>query len=224
VCRPGAAAPHVVPEAAGAPAVFPVGAVPGSPRSEARWPHVDARILALARCGATPGRARAGSADVLAGRLVHRLFARHLPADLGPEAIRDHAWRLLTGEERVEPDRGARVDAAVSAYLRLRASPELAGILESGEAVYEVPFSYVVANPSPEEIAAAGIAGAEAVEGLIVRGTIDCLVWRRDGGIAVVEVKTGRRAAWHEEQLRIYVEAIRTAEPGRVVEGRLIYG
>jgi ATP-dependent helicase/nuclease subunit A len=223
VCRPETPPPRVPPTPARPPDILPVYAA-RAPRSETRWPHIDARALALARAGATAGRPPAGASDVLVGRLVHRLLARGLPADLDLEAIRSLARRLLTGEERVEPDLDARVDEAAGAYLRLRASPDLAQLLEAGEAAYEVPFSWALPDPSPEAIAAAGAASAEEVEGLIVRGTIDCLIWRQDGGLTVVEVKTGRQAAWHDAQLQIYVEAIRAAAPGRAVEGRLIYG
>ena len=36
---------------------------------------------------------------------------------------------------------------------------------------------------------------------MILRGTFDCLVQRRDGGITVLELKTGKPAPEHEQQL-----------------------
>jgi RecB family endonuclease NucS len=58
----------------------------------------------------------------------------------------------------------------------------------------------------------------------VVRGTIDCLVRKADGGLLVVEFKTGRRRPIHQRQLDLYVEAARRLEPGATdVRGALLY-
>ena len=58
---------------------------------------------------------------------------------------------------------------------------------------------------------------------MILRGTFDCLVQRRDGGITVLELKTGEPAPEHEQQLSTYVTAARALFPGMRVEGKLVY-
>jgi RecB family exonuclease len=77
-------------------------------------------------------------------------------------------------------------------------------LLEGGERLDEVPFSLVE-------------------RGVLLRGTIDCLVRRPDGSVAVIEFKSGRQEAWHADQLAVYVRAARLMFPGTAVEGRLIY-
>ena len=58
---------------------------------------------------------------------------------------------------------------------------------------------------------------------MILRGTFDCLVQRRDGGITVLELKTGKPAPEHEQQLEMYLTAARAMFPGTPVEGKLVY-
>ena len=57
----------------------------------------------------------------------------------------------------------------------------------------------------------------------ILRGTFDCLVRRRDGGVTVLELKTGKPAPEHDQQLEIYLTAARAMFPGTQVEGKLVY-
>ena len=78
--------------------------------------------------------------------------------------------------------------------------------LESGEALFEVPFSV-----------------REASSPVILRGTFDCLIRRRDGGVTVLELKTGKPAPEHDQQLEIYLTAARAMFPGTPVEGKLVY-
>ena len=58
---------------------------------------------------------------------------------------------------------------------------------------------------------------------MILRGTFDCLIHRRDGGITVLELKTGKPAAEHDQQLEMYVTAAKAMYPGMPVEGMLVY-
>ncbi len=146
----------------------------------------------------------------LTGTLVHRLFERFgttLDGTAGVETIADAVVRLLRDEEAVEA--GGIEDVcqqACTAYLALCAQPVLVQALESGEALFEVPFSV---RPASER--------------MILRGTFDCLVQRRDGGVTVLELKTGRPAPEHQRQLATYVKAARALFPGMPVEGTLVY-
>lgn len=146
----------------------------------------------------------------LAGTLVHRLFERvglSGAASTDSPAIADELARLLKDEESAEAGDAEEVfRQAAEAYTALCASPLLAEALEAGEALFEVPFSVRPAG-SP----------------VILRGTFDCLVRRRDGGVTVLELKTGKPAPEHEQQLSIYLAAARALFPAVPVDGTLIY-
>ena len=58
---------------------------------------------------------------------------------------------------------------------------------------------------------------------IILRGTFDCLVRRHDGGVTVLELKTGKPMPEHDEQLATYLAAARALFPGAPVQGTLIY-
>ncbi|HKY21674.1 MAG TPA: UvrD-helicase domain-containing protein [Vicinamibacterales bacterium] len=144
----------------------------------------------------------------LAGTLVHRLFERSGIALAGDRTrIAGELALLLKDEESVEAgDIQHLFDQACDAYLGLCAQPILSEELEAGEALFEVPFSV---RPGSSQT--------------ILRGTFDCLVKRHDGGVTVLELKTGKRAPEHEQQLSAYLTAARALFPGRPVEGRLVY-
>jgi ATP-dependent exoDNAse (exonuclease V) beta subunit len=57
----------------------------------------------------------------------------------------------------------------------------------------------------------------------MVRGTIDCLVRRPDGGVSVLEFKTGARRPEHLEQLNLYRRAATLLFPGAQVDEHLVY-
>ena len=146
----------------------------------------------------------------LAGTLVHRLFERSGIALAGEgERITGELALLLKDEESVEAgDTEGLLGQARDAYLALCAQPILSNELEAGEALFEVPFSLrPAASPT------------------ILRGTFDCLVRRRDGGVTVLELKTGARAPEpeHEQQLAAYLTAARALFPGKAVDGKLVY-
>jgi ATP-dependent helicase/nuclease subunit A len=150
------------------------------------------------------------SSRSLSGTLVHRLFERFgtsLAVDGNHEAIPNELGRLIRDEEIVEAGDVAPVfEQARSAYLALCREQALVAALESGEAFFEVPFSVRTASSQ-----------------LILRGTFDCLIQRRDGGITLVELKTGKPAPEHDEQLAVYLTAARSMFPGAPVEGKLVY-
>ncbi len=146
----------------------------------------------------------------LTGTLVHRLFERFgtsLAGDTTPQAIADELARLIRDEETVEAGDVEQVfKQARGAYLALCAQRSLRQALESGDALFEVPFSV---RPASSQ--------------MILRGTFDCLIQRRDGGVTVLELKTGKPAPEHGQQLDMYLTAARAMFPGTPVEGKLMY-
>ncbi len=150
------------------------------------------------------------SSPSLTGTLVHRLFERFgttLRGGPGSPAIADELALLIRDEEVIDADDLDQVfEHACDAYLALCEQPALVQALESGDAIFEVPFSV---RPAAAQ--------------MILRGTFDCLVQRRDGGVTVLELKTGRPAPEHEQQLSTYLTAARALFPGTAVEGKLVY-
>ena len=130
-----------------------------------------------------------------------------LSDEAGVPRIAGELARLLRDEEAIEAGDVERVFArAGEAYLALCGQPRLVDALASGEPIFEVPFSV-----------------RPAAAPMILRGTFDCLVRRRDGGITVLELKTGTPAPGHEQQLATYVAAARALFPDAPVEGTLVY-
>ena len=150
------------------------------------------------------------SSRSLTGTLVHRLFERFgtsLAGDAHAQPIADELARLIRDEETVEAGDVEQVfSQARSAYLALCGQRTLSQALESGNALFEVPFSV---RPGSSQT--------------ILRGTFDCLIQRSDGGMTVLELKTGKPAPEHEQQLEMYLTAARAMFPGTPVEGKLIY-
>jgi ATP-dependent helicase/nuclease subunit A len=146
--------------------------------------------------------------DVVVGRLVHRLLQfSDAPDAADPEAISRRATALLTSDERgTVEDVDAVVDAALRALAAIRARPDVAELLASGDVWHEVPFS--MADPGSPTI---------------LRGTIDCLVRRPGGGLTVLEFKTGAPRPSHERQLELYVQAVKQLFRDVKVDGLLVY-
>jgi ATP-dependent helicase/nuclease subunit A len=146
----------------------------------------------------------------LTGTLVHRLFERCGPSLAGDDRDQDiveELGRLIRDEEAVEAgDVEPVFDESRRAYRALCGQPMLRQALESGDALFEVPFSVRLASSQ-----------------VILRGTFDCLILGRDGGITVLELKTGKQAPEHGEQLGMYLAAARAMFPGTHVEGKLVY-
>ena len=205
-CGPPGPATIGVPE----PDVVPANLM-GPVEAAPQLPVVSVRALVQPAPLARPGRHWPGEADeVIAGRLVHRLFQRVAVADeaaLSDADLAAHAEALLRSEEREAATAPAElVERACDTWRALARSAHVAGLF-AGEVAYEVPFT--LRDASGE--------GARAV-----RGVIDCLVRGADGALRVVEIKTGRRAAWHEQQLDLYVRAAQALAPGAAVTGVLL--
>jgi ATP-dependent exoDNAse (exonuclease V) beta subunit len=167
-----------------------------------------------------PGEGHAGgrpAADAaLVGTLVHRLFqAAGAEADLDDDWLAQRARAYLSAsDEAAGVDIDAVVLEAVGHFLALRRRPEVAALVESATCHYEVPFSVRMADPPADGV---------GPESIVVRGSIDCLAVLPDGGVRVVELKTGRPQPWHQTQLDMYLRAARALFPNVPVEGQLIY-
>jgi ATP-dependent exoDNAse (exonuclease V) beta subunit len=105
----------------------------------------------------------------------------------------------------------ALLHRAARAYLALRERPDVQALLASGTCLFEVPFSL-----AEMDAAASG-------RPRIVRGAIDCLVWRPDGRVLALDFKTGTRREEHEAQLAVYVRAAQAFCDTADVEGLLLY-
>ena len=144
-----------------------------------------------------------------AGMLVHRLFEAPLLPDASEQAHLSYARRLLRPEERAAlEDADSTVRRAVATWRSLQQREDVGDLLSAGSRQHEVPFSMQTVRDGST---------------VVLRGTIDCLIHRDDGSIVVVEFKTGGRRPSHQQQLDVYVAAVRALFPGTVVEGRLVY-
>jgi ATP-dependent helicase/nuclease subunit A len=163
--------------------------------------------VAAARAPAVAGGAAAGPARSSAplGTLVHRLLA-------GSRGDPDANWSALAGLARPFVDLAAGLAEPAGVFARAETlaravltRTDVQALLSQGQPLFEVAYS------------------TRTGEGAIERGAIDCLVVSADR-VTVVEFKTGRVQDAHTSQLAAYVEAARRLYPGRVVEGRLVYG
>jgi ATP-dependent helicase/nuclease subunit A len=151
------------------------------------------------------GRTQGPDSDRVQGALVHRLLQRAgIGAALEDATLLELADRLIAGEERVAlMDPGSAARHAVIAYRALRNRADVMQIYASGEALHEVPFSLLV-------------------DGVFVRGAIDCLVVTPDR-VTVLEFKTGRRRPEHAAQVELYRRAAQAMFPDAVAEARVVY-
>jgi hypothetical protein len=140
------------------------------------------------------------------GTLVHRLLERD--PDLGHrdlDRLRLLARRLLRQDDRRGTrDPGAVADAAAALAAAMAEDAALAARLRAGRRWHEVPVAFREGN-------------------VVWRGALDVLVDADDARADVVEFKTGRPGPGHQEQLRLYVEAVRALRPAAAVTGRLAY-
>ena len=206
-----------------APEQRETGVIPGPPadtpvENGVAWPADHVPVESLRRVSVTewldeePAAGEdghRGGAGALTGMLVHRLFQASSGGLLAPAEAQRRLETLLRPEERaVTPDVPRALGAALDIWTRLVARPDLLEVFGGAEVLAEVPFS---------------LRTAQREETVLLRGTIDCLALSADGGVTVLEFKTGARREVHERQLEIYVEAARSMFPDRSVEGRLIY-
>jgi ATP-dependent exoDNAse (exonuclease V) beta subunit len=152
-----------------------------------------------------PDRAWNGDhSDRLLGTIVHRLIHRlGLPDEpLDDETLATVAAHLGRRDERLEADANLGRRAA-AVYRDIWRHADVRAIYQSGEVFHEVPFTL-------------------RTEERILRGTIDCLV-REGARMTLLDFKTGRADAAHEQQLSIYRAAVTRMFPGCAVDARLVY-
>ena len=215
---------HAIRTCASAPPQAAASAVRTTPAvpAESDFAHLDSAVpprQTVAAMIAGPNLVEAGlqtrlsmtaadDSDRLVGSLVHRLLQRE---GLAADAARSDAWiaerlgSLVRVEESIAiADRDTVIRRAAAAYRAFSEHGELRALYLSGTAFHEVPFSL-------------------SIDDRIVRGTIDCLVQKADGDIAVLEFKTGRRRPEHEAQTALYEQAAASLFPGRRVVTQLLY-
>jgi hypothetical protein len=141
---------------------------------------------AVADAGEQPAREDGPASTRLIGTLVHRLLQRlGFAAD---ETTAKAAVRgLLHPEETFDAD-ATVIDAAAAAYAAIASRADVRELYAAGRALHEVPFTM-------------------RLDGAWLRGTIDCVICRPDGGVTVLEFKTGRPRPEHARQVELYRQA-----------------
>jgi ATP-dependent helicase/nuclease subunit A len=162
-------------------------------------------VLAATSDAGVPHVAVVGrESDRLVGTLVHRMLQRFgLGEELDETTIVPRAAALLRDGEAAS----ARADVsglAALAYRLVCGRADVRDLYGRGEAIHVVPFTM-------------------AVDDGIVRGTIDCVVCRADGGVSVLEFKTGRPRPDHLAQVELYRKAAEAVFPGSAVDVKVVY-
>ena len=180
----------------------------GAWRPELPLPRVCASVWAAA---GEEDEGGTGWVDRVTGRLVHRLLQRDAEAASPPAfpTMPDEVADLMSAPERSRLDWRELATAAAAIYDRARQRGAF-DVLLNGSCLFELPFSHRRERD--------GGSGEQ-----IIRGVIDCLYRTPEGGISVIEVKTGRPRPEHERQLARYVDAADVLFPDASVDGRLLY-
>jgi ATP-dependent helicase/nuclease subunit A len=148
--------------------------------------------------------AQGADSDRLTGVLVHRLLQRlglSVACDLA--TVRELAGRLVRPEDDGDGASGEAIERAATLFLSLSAREDVRRIYLSGRPFHEVPFTTMV-------------------EGVPVRGVVDCLVSHADGA-TILEFKTGRPRPEHQSQVEVYRRAMESALPGIPIDVALVY-
>jgi ATP-dependent exoDNAse (exonuclease V) beta subunit len=140
--------------------------------------------------------------------LVHRLLQRLGFGSPDDERLaREIVLGMLKPEEIASSaDRSPTelADEVLGAYRAICRRPEVRAIYLAGDRLHEVPFTM-------------------HLEGVLLRGTIDCIVRDEAGGITLLEFKTGRPRDEHQVQLELYRTAASRLFPGSPIDARLVY-
>jgi ATP-dependent helicase/nuclease subunit A len=204
-CRPAPDAPAVEAEPAlPAPADLDALSVPAPGIVTASGLSASRPTARAAR----PGTEGPPSDDRLVGTLVHRLFQRHPDPSGSPADVAEHLSRWVSPDELVDvADPRATLHEAARLFLLLRDRDEIKRLLASGQSYYEVAFSYWPPDRPAET----------------VRGSIDCVVVAPTGQYTVLEFKTGTPRPEHQQQVELYVQALRAAIPAVPIEASVVY-
>ena len=142
-----------------------------------------------------------------------KLCRNPLPAGSREIPVDRRAASAFLGADSFDPltDPGAIPRVTVAQPLPGRtpmaAPPEVARLLESGECIRQLEFSYLTGGQSER----------------VIRGTIDCLIRQSDGSIVVIDLKTGGPSPGDAADLDLSVRAARELFPGVPVSGRVLY-
>ena len=150
--------------------------------------------------------ATGSESERLLGTVVHRLLQTlgTAPED-SASGLSALALRLLRADEIAGvADREAFAGRAAAAYEAICRHPEVRSLYAASDILHEVPF-------------------AVRRDGLVVRGTIDCLVKVGPTDVAVLEFKTGRPRPEHAGQLALYGSVAAELFPEATVTPKLIY-
>ena len=145
----------------------------------------------------------------LVGTVVHRLLQRlgFVPSE-GTTVTRETVLRMLRPEEvaAVSAERTVveLADDVLQAYGALCSRPDIRAIYLSGDRFHEVPFTMWL-------------------DGVVLRGTIDCAIRDATGRVTLLEFKTGRPRDEHQIQLDLYRKAAERLFPGAAIDARLVY-
>jgi ATP-dependent helicase/nuclease subunit A len=145
----------------------------------------------------------------LVGTVVHRLLQRlgFVPSE-GTTVTRETVLRMLRPEEvaAVSAERTVveLADDVLQAYDALCSRPDIQAIYLSGDRFHEVPFTMWL-------------------DGVVLRGTIDCAIRDATGRVTLLEFKTGRPRDEHQIQLDLYRKAAERLFPGAAIDARLVY-
>ena len=150
-----------------------------------------------------------GHSDRVVGTLVHRMMQRFgLDLAGGTSMMRQAALRLLRSDEAlaasVERTTTEVAVAAVEFYRLICGRTDVRALYGAGARLHEVPFT-------------------TRLEGVVVRGTIDCLIQTAPNEITILEFKTGQPRAEHRVQLDLYHQAAVRLFPGLSVDALLVY-
>ena len=140
---------------------------------------------------------------------MHRLLQRlgFVPAE-DTLVTRETVLRMLRPEEvaTVSTERTVAelADDVLEAYGALSSRPDIRAIYLSGDRFHEVPFTMWL-------------------DGVVLRGTIDCVIRDATGRVTLLEFKTGRPRDEHQVQLDLYRKAAERLFPGAPIDARLVY-
>ena len=201
----GASAP-----AEGAPGAATPGIVTPEVRAASRVRPVPVTMAGL---GGPAARrvpvAEHGHSDRVVGTLVHRMMQRFgLDLAGGTTMMRQAALSILRSDEAlaasVERTSTEVADATVEFYRLICGRTDVRALYSAGPRMHEVPFT-------------------TRLEGVVVRGTIDCLVQAVPNKITILEFKTGQPRPEHQAQLHVYHRAAERLFPGLSIDARLVY-
>jgi ATP-dependent helicase/nuclease subunit A len=148
-----------------------------------------------------------GQFDRIVGTLVHRMLQR-FGFDPVATMTRQAVLRILRPEESaaasVERTAAELADAALDAYRSICGRPEIRALYSAGVRLHEVPFTM-------------------RLDGVVLRGTIDCLIRTAPDRMTVLEFKTGQPRDDHRVQLDLYRQAAERLFPALSVDARLVY-